>query len=87
MSVFMVKETPLNLWRQLFVTLIADDAIRCIVIDLTAILVYLCSFSCLAAVQTAVLGPRFVHPLFASYYIVKTYFVIPVSIVNKLMKW
>lgn len=27
MSVFLVKETPLNLWRQLFVTLIADDVI------------------------------------------------------------
>jgi hypothetical protein len=25
---FLVRETPLNLWRQLFVTLIADDAIR-----------------------------------------------------------
>ena len=28
MSVFLVKEPPLNLWRQLFVTLIADDVIR-----------------------------------------------------------
>lgn len=32
---FLVKETPLNLWRQLFVTLIADDVIRpyCDVVD------------------------------------------------------